>query len=72
MQAMMQHIDNQPAGGPPPVHVKDKHVEFMKGQPPVFTHVVDPLEADNWLCAVEKQLNIAQCSDLEKALYAFS
>jgi hypothetical protein len=36
----------------------------------VFTHASDPLEADDWLKVVEKQLNIAQCSDLEKVLYA--
>jgi hypothetical protein len=29
----------------------------------VFTHATDPLEADDWLRAVEKQLNIAQCDD---------
>ena len=28
------------------------------------------MEADDWLRAVEKQLNIAQCNDLEKVLYA--
>jgi hypothetical protein len=28
------------------------------------------LKADDWLKAVEKQLNIAQCNDLEKVLYA--
>ena len=65
MQAMMQHLDNEPARGLPPVQVRDKRGEFMKGRPPVFTHASDPLEADNWLCAVEKQLNIAQCNDLE-------
>jgi hypothetical protein len=42
----------------------------MKGRPPVFTNASDPLEADDWLKAVEKQLNITQCSDLEKVLYA--
>ena len=42
----------------------------MKGHPPVFTHASDPMEADDWLCAVEKQLNIAQCNDLETVLYA--
>jgi hypothetical protein len=36
----------------------------------VFTHAADPLEADDWVRAVEKQLNIAQCNDLEKVLYA--
>ena len=68
----MQHIQSQPAGGPPPVQVRDKHGDFMKGRPPVFTHANDPLEADDWLRAVEKQLNIAQCNDLEKVLYASS
>ena len=71
MQTMMQHIQNQPVGGrPPPVHVRDQHAEFLKGHPRVFTHAADPLEADDWLRAMEKQLNIAQCNDLEKVLYA--
>ena len=59
MQAMMQRLDNEPAREPPPVQVRDKREEFMKGCPLVFTHASDPLEADNWLRAVEKQLNIA-------------
>ena len=70
MQTMMQHIQNQPIGGPPPVHVRDKRGEFMKGHPPIFTHATDLLEADGWLWAVEKQLNITQCNDMEKVLYA--
>jgi hypothetical protein len=36
----------------------------------VFNHASDPLEADDWVRVVEKQLNIAQCNDLEKVLYA--
>ena len=70
MQAMMQCLDNEPTRGPPPVQVRDKRGEFMKGRPSVFTHASDPLEAVDWFCAVEKQLNIAQCNDLEKVLYA--
>jgi hypothetical protein len=35
----------------------------------VFTHVVDPLEADDWLRAVEMQLNIVQCDDRQKVLF---
>jgi hypothetical protein len=71
MQMFMQHLQNvPPAGGPPHVQVRDKHGEFLKGRPPVFTHAFDPLEADDWVRAVEKQLNIAQCNDLEKVLYA--
>jgi len=72
MHAFIQHLQHQPTPPLPPplVHVRDKHGEFMKGRPPVFTHSVDPMEVDDWLHAVEKQLNIAQCNDLEKVLYA--
>jgi hypothetical protein len=54
MQVVMDCIDNQPAGGPPPIQVKDKRGELMKGHPPVFTHAFYPLEADDWLKVVEK------------------
>jgi hypothetical protein len=30
----------------------------------------DPLEANDWLRAIERQLEIAQCDDREKVLYA--
>ena len=63
MQALVQ---NQPIGGAP----RDKRGQFLKGRPPVFSHATDPLEADDWLRAVEKQLNIAQCDDQQKVLYA--
>jgi hypothetical protein len=53
--------------GGAPVH--DKRGEFLKGHPPVFTHAVDLLEANDWLRAVEKQLNIAQCNDQQKVLF---
>jgi hypothetical protein len=66
MQTMMQRMDNEPIGGPPPVHVRNKHGEFIKGHPPVFTHSTDPLDADDWLRTVEKQLDIAQCNDMER------
>ena len=70
MHAFMQHLQQQPPPQPSPVHVSDKHGEFMKERPPVFTHSADPMEADDWLHAMEKQLNIAQCNGLKKVLYA--
>ena len=36
----------------------------------MFSHATDPLEVDDWLRVVEKQLNIAQCDDQQKVLYA--
>jgi hypothetical protein len=57
---------------PPPVPPWDKHREFMSHKPPTFSSSPDPLHADDWLKSVEKMLNIAQCSDREKVLYASS
>jgi hypothetical protein len=38
VQMFMQHMQNNPpTGGPPPVHVRDKRDEFLKGRPPVFS-----------------------------------
>ncbi|XP_066323531.1 uncharacterized protein [Miscanthus floridulus] len=70
MQSMMQFFQNQPIGAPAPPPPRDKRREFMQGHPPVFSHAADPLKADDWLHAVEKQLNITQCDDQQKVLYA--
>jgi hypothetical protein len=67
MQQLVQNQQNQPVVGAPP---RDKHGEFLKGRPLVFMHAADPLEVDDWLRAVEKQLNIAQCDDRQKVLFA--
>ena len=50
MQALVQNQQNQQVGGAP----HDKHGEFLKGHPLVFSHATNPLEADDWLRAVEK------------------
>jgi len=70
MHVFMQHLQQQSPPPPPPLHVRDKRGSFMKGRSPVFTHSADPMEADDWLRAVERQLNIAECNDMEKVLYA--
>ncbi|XP_072147361.1 uncharacterized protein [Setaria viridis] len=52
---------------PPP---RDKHREFMSHKLPTFTSSPNPLDVDGWLKTVERMLNITQCSDREKVLYA--
>jgi hypothetical protein len=42
----------------------------MSHKPPTFSSSPDLLHADDWLKSVEKMLNIAQCSDREKFLFA--
>jgi hypothetical protein len=36
----------------------------------MFSHAADPLQADDWLRSVERQLDVAQCDDRERVLYA--
>ena len=54
-----------------PPQVRDKRGEFLKGHPPIFKHSTNPLQANDWLRAIERQLEIARCDDKEKVLYAF-
>jgi hypothetical protein len=42
----------------------------MSHKLPTFSSSLDPLHANDWLKSVEKMLNIAQCNDREKVLYA--
>ncbi|CAN6216475.1 unnamed protein product [Urochloa humidicola] len=62
LQANQGANNNQPQ--------RSKLQEFMTHRPPTFSYSTDPLEADDWLKTVEKMLNIVQCSDREKVLYA--
>jgi hypothetical protein len=67
MQAQL-HSNQQHSHLPP--SPQDKHREFMSHKPPTFSSSPDPLQVDDWLKSVEKMLNIAQCTDREKVLYA--
>ena len=68
MQAQINNNLNNPNHGHPAP--RDKHREFMSHRPPTFSHAADPLQADDWLKRVEKMLDITQCNDREKFLYA--
>jgi hypothetical protein len=68
----MQAQQNQPPpqGPPPPPPPVNMHREFMSHHPPTYSHSVDPLDADDWLKTINRMLNITQCNDREKVLYA--
>jgi hypothetical protein len=70
--AAMQQVQQQPPPPQPPVQVqmsqvpRDKWAEFMRSHPPVFAHSADPMDAEDWLRTVERQLHTSQCNDREK------
>ena len=68
-QNQKPHQNHNHNANPPPAPPRDKRGEFMKGRPLVFAFSTEPLHADDWLKAIEKQLDIAQCNDWEKVLY---
>jgi hypothetical protein len=65
MQAKLHN--NQQHRPPPP---RDKHREFMSHKPSTLSSSLDPLQTDDWLRSMEKLINIVQCTDREKVLYA--
>jgi hypothetical protein len=75
---LLQHLTNTvtnlqaQVNNPPvqPLAPRNKHREFMSHHPPVFTHAVDLLEAEDWLKTVLKMLTTCRCDDREKVRYA--
>jgi hypothetical protein len=65
--AAIQQQQQQPP--PQPQMPRDKRAEFMRGHPPTFAHSSDPMDAEDWLRTVERELHTAQCDDREKVLY---
>jgi hypothetical protein len=49
-----------------PQVTRDKRAEFMRGHPLVFAQSDDPMDAEDWLCTVERELHTTQCNDHEK------
>ena len=54
----LQQVHAQPPP-PPPLQARDRRAEFLRGHPLMFSHMSDPLQADDWLRAVERQLDVA-------------
>nr|AAM01071.1 Putative retroelement [Oryza sativa Japonica Group]AAM74444.1 Putative retroelement [Oryza sativa Japonica Group] len=54
----------------PIVQQQCKLSEFLKTGPPTFAIAVDPMEANDWLRTVEKNLGLIQCTDQERVVFA--
>jgi hypothetical protein len=67
--AAIQQQQQQQQTPPQPQMPRDKRAEFMRGHPPTFAHSSDPMDAEDWLRTMERELHTAQCDDREKVLY---
>jgi hypothetical protein len=74
LQTMQQTVANmQQAQGQQPTpqpQQRDKLGEFQWAKPPTFSHSVEPMDADDWLKTIEKKLQVVQCNNREKVLFA--
>jgi hypothetical protein len=67
MANMQQAQGHQPAPQPQP---RDKLGEFQRTKAPTFSHSVEPMDTDNWLKTTKKKLQVVQCNNCEKVLFA--
>jgi hypothetical protein len=63
----MLNLHAQPQASPLP---RDRLGDFQCTKPPIFSYVVLPMDADDWLKSVEKKLQVVQCNNREKVLLA--
>jgi hypothetical protein len=67
MTNMQQAQGHQPAPQPQQC---DKLGEFQRTRPSTFSHSIEPMDVDNWLKTIEKKLQVVQCNNREKVLFA--
>jgi hypothetical protein len=70
--AAMQQAQQQPQPQPQvqmPQMPREKCAEFMRGHTPMFAHSIDPMDAEDWLHTLDRELHTAQCNDREKVMY---
>jgi hypothetical protein len=50
--------------------LRDKLGEFQRTKPPTFSHSVELMDTNDWLKTIEKKLQVVQCNNHEKVLFA--
>jgi hypothetical protein len=53
-----------------PLPLRDRLGDFQCTKPPTFSHVLEPMDADDWLKSIEKKLKVVQYNNCEKVLLA--
>ncbi|XP_066162121.1 uncharacterized protein [Oryza sativa Japonica Group] len=67
MQQMQNHLNQGNNNAPPP---QNKLADFLCVKPPTFSSTINLVEAGDWLHTIEKKLELLQCTDQEKVVFA--
>jgi hypothetical protein len=46
------------------------YMEFLETRPPIFIKAEEPLEADEWIWAMEQKFGLIRCTETQKPLFA--
>ena len=65
----LQQVQQQPVQVQVQAPPWERHGEFLKSHPPTFSYASEPIQAEDWLRAVERDLQTAQCTDQEMVMY---
>jgi hypothetical protein len=65
----MVNMQNVLPQAPPPLP-RDILGDFEHAKPPIFSHAVESMDADDWHESVEKKLQVVQCNNREKVQLA--
>jgi hypothetical protein len=60
LQTMKQTLVNLHAQPQAPPPSRDRLGEFQHTKPPIFSYVVELMDADDWLKSVEKKFQVVQ------------
>jgi hypothetical protein len=68
LQTMQQTMVNMQAAQPqaPPPPPRDRLGDFQCTKLPTFSHVVEPMDADDWRKSIEKKLQVVQYNNRER------
>jgi hypothetical protein len=69
MQQTMFNMQAAQLQAPPPPP-RDRLGDFQGTKLPTFSHVVEPMDANDWLKSIEKKLQVVQCNNRVKVLLA--
>jgi hypothetical protein len=61
----MVNLHAQPQAPP-----RDRLGDFQRTKPLTFSHVVEPMDVNDWLKSIEKKLQVVQCNNRERVLLA--
>jgi hypothetical protein len=72
MRRLVKNHERRGAEHQQPRHQErdSSYSDFLATHPPVFADVIDPLEADSWLCTTESNFGLLHCTEYQKTLYA--